>query len=219
MEDQEGSGSILQIVVAVLIAVAVVLGALATWRSSVADDGAGDEDYAGVRALVYASQTRSRNFVNAYQSYGNYVTYWRNSRSAGLLQEDLTAAPEDRQEVLTQQMKIANDLADANNDMFEVRYLNRDGSYSVKRQLAEMWSSAARRTDFDFETRFKEADKLRSKSLKDLLAVMVLAIAPILYSLTESVAAQKAKYALVASGSVFFAAGAVLLILIEMGIF
>lgn len=42
---------------AILIAVVVVLAAIVAWRASLIDDSAGDNDYAGLKAAVNASQT------------------------------------------------------------------------------------------------------------------------------------------------------------------
>ena len=124
----EEKSSRLETIVAILIAIVAMLGAVVAWRSSVVDDGAGDADYAGLRAAVNAEETRALNFVNAYESYGNYVTYWRNNRQAALLGEELTTVhPKQTAAILTAQMKISNDLADANRTMFETRFLNRDG--------------------------------------------------------------------------------------------
>src|SRR6476620_9476893 len=67
----------LETVVAILIAVVTVIGALVAWRSSVADDGAGDADFAGLRASVRAEETRALNSVDAYENYGAYMNYRR----------------------------------------------------------------------------------------------------------------------------------------------
>ena len=63
----EEKSSRLETMVAILIAIVAMLGAVVAWRSSVVDDGAGDADYAGLRAAVNAEETRALNFVNAYK--------------------------------------------------------------------------------------------------------------------------------------------------------
>src|SRR5258705_4820358 len=69
----------LETVVAILIAVVTVIGALVAWRSSVADDGAGDADFAGLRASVRAGGTRALNHVHAYENYGSYTNHRRSN--------------------------------------------------------------------------------------------------------------------------------------------
>ena len=48
---------------AILIAIVTVLAALVSWRSSVAQDGAGDEALAGERAVLNVEETRAPNYV------------------------------------------------------------------------------------------------------------------------------------------------------------
>ena len=59
MESKAERSQRLETVVAILIAVVTVIGAVVAWRSSVADDGAGDADFAGLRASVRSEETRA----------------------------------------------------------------------------------------------------------------------------------------------------------------
>lgn len=204
--------------VAILIAIVAVLGAVVAWRSSITDDGAGDADYAGLRAAVNAEETRVLNFVNAYESYGNYVAYWRNNRQAALINEELAGAGTDEGETLTTQMKVYTDLADANRTMFETRFLNRDGSYNVQRQMGEMWADAAKERDLEYEAQFKEADALRLKTNRFLISMMILGVALVFYSLIESMS-NRWKTIMVGLGSVFAIAGVAMALIIEFGKF
>ena len=206
----------LETIVAILIAIVAMLGAVVAWRSSVVDDGAGDADYAGLRAAVNAEETRALNFVNAYESYGNYVTYWRNNRQAALLGEEIKGASEAEADILTAQMKTSNDLADANRTMFENRFLNRDGSYNVQRQMGEMWANAAKEKDLEYESQFAEADSLRLKTNQFLIAMMILGVALVFYSLVESMS-DRWKYLMIGLGSVSAIAGIVLAVMIQLG--
>jgi len=214
--EKESENSILDTMVAILIAVVVVIGALASWRASVIDDAAGDADYAGQRSAVFSVRAQALNSLNAYESYGNYVSYARNSKLASLLEEDLKDAPEDQQALLTEQMKVANDLADADNDLFETKYLNRDGSYSVQRQLGVMMADAARANDLDYETQFAEADKGRARTRNMLLSVLILSIATVFYALVESVEG-RTKAIMVGIGSLIAIAGIVMAAMVWFG--
>lgn len=216
MEREEEENNKLDTVVAILIAIAVLIGGLVAWRASQTDDSAGDADYSGLRAAINAEETRAINSVNAYESYGTYVNYWRNRQLAELLSEELETTSEEWIPVLEEQIKNANDLADANKDLMETRFLNRDGSYSVQRQLGEMWADAAKEKDMDYESQFKEADQMRAKTNRFLIAFMILSIAPVFYSLVESVSG-RTKYALVTLGTLFMIAGSFMALLIELG--
>jgi hypothetical protein len=216
MESESGN-QILETVVAILIAVVVAFGALISWQASVIDDGAGDADYAGLRSTVYSVRAQALNSVNAYESYGNYVNYLRNNRMAELLSGNLETAPEEQQATLTEQMKVANDLADANRSMFDTKYLNRDGSYSVQRQLGVLWADAAKENDLDYETQFAEADKGRARTRNMLISVMILSISTIFYALVESVEG-RTKMVMIALGSLIAVAGIVVAALVMFGV-
>jgi hypothetical protein len=215
--EKESENSILETTTAILIAVIVVIGALASWRASVIDDAAGDADYAGLRAAVFSVRAQALNNLNAYESYGNYINYERNSKLAGLLEEDLKAAPEDQQALLTEQMKVANDLADADRSLFETKYLNRDGSYSVQRQLSVMQADAARENDLDYLSQFNDADKGRARTRNMLLSVMVLSIATVFYAMVESVEG-RTKFIMVGLGSLVAIAGIVMGAMVWFGL-
>ena len=214
--EKESGNQILETAVAILIAVIVAFAALVTWRASVIDDSAGDADYAGLRATVYSVRAQALNSVNAYESYGNYVSYLRNNRMAELISEDLETAPEEQLAVLEEQMKVANDLADANRDMFETQYLNRDGSYSVQRQMGVMWADAAKENDMDFENQFDAADKGRDRTRNMLVSLMVLSIAAVFYSLVESMEGRN-KMILIILGSLTAVAGIVMAFMVGFG--
>ncbi len=216
MENESGN-RFLETAVAILIAVVVAIGALVSWRASVIDDGAGDADYAGLHSAVYSVRAEALNSVNAYESYGNYVNYLRNNRMAELLSEDLETLPEDEQDAYYQQMKIATDMADANRDMFETQYLNRDGSYSVKRQMGVLWADAAKENDLNYQNQFDEADKGRARTRLLLISVMILTIATVFYALVESFEG-RAKTIMVAAGSVIAIAGVVMAVLVQFGV-
>jgi hypothetical protein len=216
MENESGN-RLLETATAILIAVVVAIGALVSWRASVIDDGAGDADYAGLHAAVYSVRAQALNSVNAYESYGNYVNYLRNNRMSELLSEELDTLPEAEQDAYYQQMKIATDMADANRDMFETQYLNRDGSYSVQRQMGVMWADAAKENDMNYQGQFDEADKERSRTRKMLISVMVLTIATVFYALVESVEGRN-KIIMVVAGSVFAVSGIVMAALVQFGV-
>lgn len=214
--EKESENPILETTTAILIAVIVVIGALASWRASVIDDAAGDADYAGLRAAVFSVRAQAVNNLNAYESYGNYVSYERNNKLAQLIEEDLKDAPEDQQALLTEQLKVANDLADADRSLFETKYLNRDGSYSIQRQLGVMQADAARENDLDYESQFSDADKGRARTRNMLFSVMILSIATVFFAMVESVEG-RAKMIMVGLGSLVAVAGIVMAAMVWFG--
>jgi len=214
MEVKADRSQRLETAVAILIAVVTVVGALVAWRSSVADDGAGDADFAGLRASVRAEETRALNYVNAYENYGSYTSYQRYNELGNLLEADQGAAPSDEVDNLERQRADNHDLSISNQRLFPNKFLNRDGSYNVKRQIGEMWADAAKENDLNPDPQFAEADQLRTKANWLLGAVAILAIALVFYTLVESFG-DRMRYGMVALGSLCMVAGIAFALFIE----
>lgn len=199
----------LESIAAILIAVVTVIGAVVAWRASVAADSAGDADTAGLRASIDAEKTRALNFVDAYEHYGAYTAYARyNNLGNALADEAAHAADEQQAAALDRQSAEAFDLATANQSLFPNRYLNRDGSYNVKRELGESWADAAQQEDLNPEAHFVEADRLRKKTNQLVLAVTILALSLVSLTIAES-APDKFKLPLTALGALIMIAGVV----------
>jgi hypothetical protein len=202
-------------VVAILIAIVTVLAALVTWRSSVAQDGAGDEALAGERAVLNVEQTRALNYVNAYESYGAYTTYKRYMALGDLFEQDQAIASEEEAVQFEQKAVEAFNLAVANQDLFPNKFLKRDGSYDLQGELGEMWADAAKQKDLNPAAHFSLFLKLQKKSNWFLADLTILAIALVFFSLVESVS-KGAKVLLTGFGSFFMLIGAVAALLIEI---
>ncbi len=204
----------LETVVAILIAVATVFGALVAWRSSIADDGAGDADFAGLRASVSAEETRALNYVDAYESYGAYANYKRYQEMGNLVEADQADASEAEAALLERERADSQDLSISNQRLFPNKFLDRDGSYNVNRQLGELWADAAKENNLNPEPQFAEAEQLRGKSASLLIAATVLAIALVFYTLVE-VFGPRGQYVMAGLGSLCLIAGTVFALLIE----
>jgi hypothetical protein len=218
MEARTERGQRLETIVAILIAVVTVIGAVVAWRASVADDGAGDADFAGLRASVLSEQTKALNDVNAYESYGAYTNYKRYQELGDLLEADEANAPAEEVALLERQRADNHDLSISNQRLFPNKFLDRDGSYNVKRQLGEMWADAAKENDLNPGPQFAEADQLRTKANSLLVAVAILAVALVFYTLVEAVGSRM-KYLLTALGSLCMVAGVAFALVVEFGMF
>jgi hypothetical protein len=203
--------------IAIMIALVALSGAVVAWRASVAEDASGDADYAGLRAAINVEETRALDASTAYAQYGAYVTYQRNNALGDLIAEDMDKATEDEAIVLNSQRADAHDVATASERLFHQRFLNRDGSYSVQRQLGEMWADASKERDLKPEPQFVEADRLRAKSGSLLAAVGVLALALVFYTLIESVAG-RAQWMLFALGTLLAIGGTVTAVVLELAV-
>ena len=223
-EQVEEQSDRLQTIVALLIALATVMGAVVAWRASVAADGAGDADFAGQRAMLNLEETRALSAVNAYESFNAFSTNRRYSDLGDLIVDDLSASAseganalalsEEAAYQLDAERANAYDLAIANQSLFPNKFLNRDGTYALKRQLGELFSDAGREKDLQPEGHYAEADQLRTKTNQLLAAVTVLAVSLIFYTLVESVG-KRLHYVMVGSGTLFLIAGVVFATMVE----
>ncbi|CAG0935397.1 hypothetical protein TFLX_04235 [Thermoflexales bacterium] len=202
-------------IVAIMIAVVAVIGAIVAWRASVADDASGDADYGGLRAAINAEETRALNASTAYTHYGAYVTYLRYNNLGDLIVTDMEQTTEEEAVRLNRQRADAHDIALANERLFPQRFLNRNGSYSVQRELGELWADAARDRDLNPEPQFAEADRLRTKSNALLAVVGVLGLALVFYTLIEA-AAGRWKMLLFASGTLLAASATIAALVLEL---
>jgi hypothetical protein len=207
----------LETVVAILIAVVTVIGAVVAWRASVAADGAGDADFAGLQATLNAEETRALNFVNAYEHYGAYVNYSRYLQLGNAVADDLSngvAQSEEEAFWLDRQRAESFDLANANQELFPNRFLSRDGGYGVQRELGEAWADATREKDLDPDPHYAEADKLRDKTNLLLSTLTLLGIGLVFFTLVEA-AGERLRYPLVGLGVLFSIGGTVAALVIE----
>jgi hypothetical protein len=208
----------LETIVAILIAITAVAAAVVTWRASIVSDASGDADYGGLRSSMFAEEARAANAVNGYEHYGAYTTYARYTSMGNTLADYLGENPElDPQEafLLDRQRAEYLDLADANNDLFPTRFINRDGSYGLQRELDEMWADSAKAKDLNADPQFKEADDLRAKSDKMLATLTLISIGLVFFTLIE-LAGDRMKVVLAALATLCAIVGTVAAVIFEM---
>ena len=200
--------------VAILIALAMVIGAVVAWRASVAADGAGDADFAGLRATVNLEETRALASVTAYENYSAFMNYRRYEDLGNLLVEAQNQLDEDEAAALEPERVSAHDLALANQQLFPNKFLNRDGSYALRREMGEIFADAAKEKELQPDGQYAEADALRDKTNQLLIAVTILAVALVFYTLVETVG-KRLQYGFVAIGLLCTLAGSVMALMIE----
>src|SRR3972149_2430478 len=207
----------LETIAALLIALVTVIGAVVAWRASVASDGAGDADFAGLRASGNAEEARALNFVNAYEHYGAYTTYLRYTKLGDAIADDLensAVLTEEEAYLLDRQRAESYDLADANQDLFPNRFLSRDGSYSVAREMGEAWADASKEKDLSPDAHYAEADGLRAETHRVLGTLSLLAVSLVFFTLVEA-AAGRLSSVMIGLGVLFAVAGTALALIVE----
>ena len=209
-------------VVALLIAAVSVAGAVVTWRASVSADGAGDADVAGIRATINLTETKALAAVKGYSDYASFTEYYKYRETGNQLEKEITELPADATEeqvaALNNELADTYDLTTASGVAFPNDYLNRDGTYALSRQTGEFVANASRERDINPQPSFDEADGLRDHTNRLLVALSVLVIALVFYTLIEATDNTKLKYLLLVAGTGIFLAGVIGAYMLEAGV-
>jgi hypothetical protein len=211
MEGEEKTSK-LGTVVAILIALTTVIGAIIAWRASIADDASGDADFAGLKASLNAVETRAVSYVTAYEHFGVYSGF---ARQTQLGDELAKALSEQDNPDLSRQQAEAYDLAKAAQRSFPARFLNRDGSYNVTREMNELWADASRQQDLKPDPQYADADKFRTKTGQLLAALLVLSLALVCFALSEGLG-PRGQAALAIVGTLLMAGSTAFAIFIDL---
>lgn len=217
-EIQTETSDRLQTVVAILIALVALIGAIVAWRASVAADEAGGSDFAGLNATLNAEQTRTLDSTNLYTNYRTYTTYLRYTELGNLLAGEMETAPEEEALILDQQRAEAYDSATAVQSFFPNRYLNRDGSYNLQRELGESWAEASQEKDLNPEPHFQTADQMRTKSNQLIGILIILGISLVFYTVADTLhlSLKTARYSLITGGTLFMLISVIATIMVEL---
>ena len=163
-------------VIPILMALVTVAGAVIAWRTSlVRPPGA---DRAGLNATLNAEVTDFVNDARLYRHYRAYTTYTLNHQLQYEIENNLSQATQEELPNLERQQAEATNTANISRAFFPSRYLGRDGSYDVQRELGEAWAQAGQKLDLNPEHHFARATRLRLKSsrLKAILIVLPMAL-------------------------------------------
>ncbi len=197
-------GDTFQIIVAIMIAVVSVIGVVMVWQVNLV--GGPAEKQAGLRAILNTETTRFINQAELYKNYRAYTLYTLNDQLQGQIAADLADTPPEP--MLKHQQAQAADLVAVSQRFFPQRYLNRDGSYNIQRQLGEAWAQARQSTDLEPQVHFDKASKARSKISSIMVMLLGLTIALLFYTIAESLhpARKFLRYVIALTGTLFLLA-------------
>lgn len=170
-------------VIAILITITVMTGALVAWRASLV--GVALADRAVLIATRNAEMTRFLNDAKLYRHYRAYTTYTLNHELQRQIEKDLDETAAAELPDLTRQQTEAMDLASISQVFFPMRYLNRDGSYDIQRQLGEAWAQAGQKLDLNPEPHLARAAQQRVKSSQLKAILIVKALSVLFYNITK----------------------------------
>ena len=194
-------GDSFQMVIAILIALVTLVGAVIAWRASVASVQAGDADFAGLIAVLNAEQTLALNNTTLQRHYRAYTEY---AMYNGLRETLANGAGDEAGRWRIERAQAAN-LAVTNELFFPIRYLQRDGSYDVDRELGEAWAQAGQAQALDPAPAFVEADAARRKSSSLVAIFILLTLSLLFYTFAESLhPARRGLRLIMAAAGTFF---------------
>ncbi len=207
MSNESNSSDRLGTLVAVLIAVVSVVGALVAWRVAVASSAAGDEDTAGLLAAV----DRENAITEAYTTlYGHLTAYSRAKRNDILANAlggvESTTTDENLKKQLEQQRDGLFYAANTARAFVPQQYLDRDQNFDQERDVGETIADRATRRNTYPEPHFQSADAHRGKAEQLLWMLLVLGIAFVLLTLADALASRLRYVMLLAAVLVLLAA-------------
>lgn len=206
--------------VAILIAVVSIAGALLAWRAAQAGSGAADADVRGTVSVIHRNQALVATEADMYR---NLVAYLQvrihDALSRGLIADSERRAADDPERIpLWDEGWTEIFVAEAYLEEVDVRpeYIRPDGSYDGRAAQDIDMAHRALSTDFDPQGRhFARADLLRAKMGWLVGMTLVLSLALFCYTLA-TVIQRRLKYLFFALGSVIFALATVGAIVVEL---
>jgi hypothetical protein len=208
--------------VAILIAIVSLIGAVLAWRAAFADSGAADADVRGTVSIIQRNQALVASEAEMYRNLSAYVQV----RIHDVLSLYLVADSERRAADDPKSAQYWADgwteifVAEAYLDEVDIRpeYIRADGSYDG--QAAQDIDMAERSLGTDFDPlgqHFAQADRLRTKVLWLVGLALVLAVALLCYTLA-TVIQRRIKYLFFALGSALSVLVVVAAIIVELRI-
>ena len=150
----------LALIAAILMTMVSLVGALVAYRSSARSSHALLADRSGMRATRNVQMTLTLNNSLLLRHYRAYTDYAVQEKLRSLLADQLAVAPSND---LVQALAETANLATTDEIFFPSRYLNRDGSYAVQRELAEAWAEAGQNLDLEPAAHFEDANRELNK--------------------------------------------------------
>lgn len=202
----------------ILVAIVALVTALAGWRAADAARTAGFEDYFALTAALNVEQALALSTANAIEHLTAFTAFAVNDE----LQTQLLNAPrdtlsEEEQAVLDADLEQAARLAATNRNFFPGRYANRDGTYALPRQVAELMADAERREDLRPQPHLDASSKLDAKTFAFVQSIIVLSVSLLFLTLAGALHYDRKflRWGAAAVGIILLLSGAAVVIMTE----
>ncbi|MEM7112217.1 MAG: hypothetical protein AAF614_07270 [Chloroflexota bacterium] len=202
-------GDRFQTIMAIMIALVTLVGAVIAWRAAVAHINAGDADFAGLSAALNAEETLTLTNNTFHRHYRAYTSFSGND----VFSDNLDGVP--RVETLRNN---AQSIAATDRLFFPNRYLNRDGSYAGERQVGEAWAEASQIRDLEPSPHFEDADQARLKTNWMVGIFIGLALSLFFFTIAEGLhhGRSQLRFMMAFAGSAFLALTVIAGVIIEV---
>ncbi len=202
----------------ILIALVALVTALAAWRAAVTARGAGVEDYRAVVSVLNTQETLTLNFASAFQHLTSFTDFAINDELLSrLLAMRTDTLSEQERAVVEDQTQEAGRLAATNRNFFPARYVQKDGTYDLKRELAEQFANAERRQDLVPDAHLERAAALDSKTFGFVQSVVLASVSLLFLTLAGAFHPERRwlRWSAAALGILFLGLGAILTVMTE----
>ena len=201
------------LIVALMLALVTIIGAVVAWRSALAGTLAGNSEDSGLLASLNYQEAAATGSIQASQNRAAHLEYFRTLRLANAELDQQLAAVENRTDITQAEIDAIlrpifekADLALTNKLFLDARYLTENDYYNAEREQADSLVEAAQTKDLNAEPQFAEADRLRALSVALVATLVVLAIALWFFALAE-VLDNSVKYVMALGGLSFLVLG------------
>ena len=201
MKNPETRSDLFGTLVAALIALVTVIGAITTWRVASIFDDAGSADSAGIRALTNKEDATTRATILLIEHLTAYAAYVQNHSLADTYDAFARANPGQIDfSVYAGAFRYAENQAW---NAIPQAYIDREGQLDQKRDLGEHIAQDARSIDVESQPHFARADANRQKARWLFLTIVLYSLVLILLTTADAVG-NRLRYLFFAGGLILF---------------
>ncbi len=200
-------------VVAVLIALVTLFGALLSWRVAIALGAAGGADTAGLLAAVAKEDVATFAAIAFTEHRAAYSSYIENDTLSNAY--DALAQGNPTRTDLAHYSSVFHYASHQAQSAIPQAYINRAGSLDAERDIGEHVAEASRNKDVEPEAHYAQADAKRQKAMVQMGAIVALGLVLILLTLADAVQ-HPVRYLLLVSGLLLFGATGLVSMAVEL---
>jgi hypothetical protein len=214
-EREAGASTTLKVVIASLIAVTSLLGAVGAWRASEASDGAASAERKGFAELVASRREKAQIRSRLDETIFDYVRANTYREQARLLGRQAAVASREDAARLRAEAQAVTELSRRVRGFVPPDALTADGALALNQKFAREYEVAKGRLGLDASPEFRESDKLSSKSEWLVLTTAVMIAAAFFFTLAQ-VSRRRARVLYLGVGMVVLVAAGLSLALLEV---